>query len=199
MFNSVKIRSKHIISLLAATIITAVIILTVNHHIQSETISVAQENALAANFRQLENSLKSEANRAVSLADLVAGISSVQDAFARRDRDALAEHFAAGFVDLKNAHGVRQFQFHLPPATSFLRVHKMQKFGDDISSFRKTVTETNERKTRISGLEVGMAGLGMRGVTPVFHNGAHIGSVEFGLSFGQPFFDGFTENTSARS
>lgn len=36
-----------------------------------------------------------------------------------------------------------------------------------------------------------MAGLGIRGLVPVFQNQRHIGSVEFGMSFGQPFFDEF--------
>jgi methyl-accepting chemotaxis protein len=40
-------------------------------------------------------------------------------------------------------------------------------------------------------LEKGRAGLGIRGLSPVFHQGEHIGSVEFGMSLGQPFFDQF--------
>ena len=94
---------------------------------------------------------------------------------------------------MKKEFAARQFQFHIPPATSFLRVHKPEKFGDDLSSFRKTVIATNESKKNIVGLEKGVAGLGIRGISPVFHQGEHVGSVEFGMSFGQPFFEKFKE------
>ena len=47
------------------------------------------------------------------------------------------------------------------------------------------------------GLEVGRYGLGMRGVSPVVHDGEQVGTVEFGLSFGQPFFDQFTADSQA--
>ena len=76
------------------------------------------------------------------------------------------------------------------PATSFLRVHKPQKFGDDLSGFRKTVVATNTQKTTIMGLERGRAGIGVRGVVPIAHEGSHVGSIEFGLSFGKDFLSG---------
>ena len=61
------------------------------------------------------------------------------------------------------------------------------------------MVEVNTQGHPVSGLERGVAGLGMRGVVPVMHDGAQIGSVEFGLSFGQPFFDRFTERSDARA
>jgi methyl-accepting chemotaxis protein len=81
----------------------------------------------------------------------------------------------------------------LPPAISFLRAHKAKKFGDDLSSFRKTILATNNSKKPVKGLEKGVAGLGIRGINPVFYESKHIGSVEFGMSFGQAFFDKFKE------
>jgi methyl-accepting chemotaxis protein len=118
----------------------------------------------------------------------------VQKAFSERDRAQLEALFVPGFARLKRDYGVRQFQFHEPPATSFLRVHKPAKFGDDLSSFRLTVVETNQVKKPIQGLEVGVAGLGVRGLVPVSYQGKHVGSVEFGMSFGQAFFDGYKKH-----
>ncbi len=51
----------------------------------------------------------------------------------------------------------------------------------------------NTQKKPVLGLEKGVAGLGLRAVYPVFYQGRHVGSVEFGLSFGQPFFRKFKE------
>ena len=41
------------------------------------------------------------------------------------------------------------------------------------------------------GLDIGMFGLGLRGLTPVFKDGKHLGSVEFGMSFDNTFFEDF--------
>ncbi|HEX5635971.1 MAG TPA: methyl-accepting chemotaxis protein, partial [Gammaproteobacteria bacterium] len=100
------------------------------------------------------------------------------------------------FEVLKKNYGVSQFQFHTPPATSFLRVHKPREFGDDLSSFRKTIVETNAKLQPIGGLESGVAGFGVRGMVPVYHARQHIGSVEFGMSFGKPFFENFKKHYS---
>jgi methyl-accepting chemotaxis protein len=56
----------------------------------------------------------------------------------------------------------------------------LEKYGDDLSAFRNTVLYVNEKKTGVSGLEVGRGGVGLRGVVPVFSRGVHTGSVEFG-------------------
>jgi methyl-accepting chemotaxis protein len=116
---------------------------------------------------------------------------AVQDAMARDDRDALIKLFGPTFAVLKSDYGVDQFQFHSPPAISYLRVHQPAKFGDDLSGFRKTVLAANQDRKTIVGLEGGVAGLGIRGVVPIAQAGKHLGSVEFGLSFGQSFFDEF--------
>ena len=55
---------------------------------------------------------------------------------------------------------------------------------------RRWSTPIHGTKT-IVGLEGGLAGLGIRGVVPIALAGKHLGSVEFGLSFGQSFFDEF--------
>ena len=112
---------------------------------------------------------------------------------ANSDRDTLDRMLVPSFKVMKKQYGARQFQFHTPPATSFFRVHKPVKFGDDLSSFRKTVVATNNKKQPVGGIEKGVAGLGVRGMVPMYHDGNHLGSVEFGMSFGQPFFDNFKQ------
>ncbi|MGY4285308.1 HAMP domain-containing protein [Bradyrhizobium sp. LM2.7] len=82
----------------------------------------------------------------------------------------------------------------MPPATSYLRVHQPAKFGDDLSGFRKTVLIANQERRVVVGLEGGVAGLGIRGVVPIAQSGKHLGSVEFSLTFGQPFLDDFKTN-----
>ena len=133
--------------------------------------------------------LEAEKGRAASLAEMVAAMPISATAMIDEDRKSLTALLEPGFKKLKAEQGVEQLQYHMPPATSFLRVHSPSKFGDDLSGFRKTVVATNDRKAPVTGLEVGVAGIGIRAVTPVRQGDRHLGSVEFGLSFGQPLLE----------
>lgn len=105
----------------------------------------------------------------------------VPAAFAGRDRGDLLALTMPLYKATKDEFRISQFQFHLPNAHSFLRLHSPAKFGDDLSSFRATVVAANEKKQEVSGLEVGVADLGFRVVRPVTDAGGnHIGTVEFG-------------------
>jgi len=110
----------------------------------------------------------------------------IVEAFAQRDRDRLYALTKDIFEGLKKE-GIAQFQFHTPDNRSFLRVHKPEKYGDDLSSFRKTVVEANKTKRMVTGLEVGVAGLGLRVVVPLSYDGEHIGTVELGADLGKTF------------
>jgi methyl-accepting chemotaxis protein len=98
------------------------------------------------------------------------------------DRATLLEIMRPYNETLQKRYGISQFQFHTPPATSFLRMHMPEKFGDDLSAFRVTVVQANSLHEPVIGLEVGVGGPGTRVVYPIFRNGKHIGSVEFGGS-----------------
>ncbi len=105
--------------------------------------------------------------------------------FADGNRDELLKELLPLYKNnLKKKYDIAQFQFHKPPAISFLRLHKPQKYGDDLSSFRQTVVDANNMKSEITGLEVGRGGPGLRIVYPVENSGEHIGTVEFGVGFG---------------
>ena len=159
----------------------------------TDVIYSAEERELRQLATSAEAEIASEARTGEALSSLVANIGMLQSSFAAGNRDFLAEQLVPAFRTMKEKYAVRQFQYHTPPATSFLRVHKPEKFGDDLSSFRTTVVDTNSSKQPVQGLEKGVAGLGIRGLSPVFFEGRHIGSVEFGMSFGQAFFEQFKE------
>ncbi len=109
----------------------------------------------------------------------------VIEAFKDRDREELQKLLLSDFDKLKSDHGVSQFQFHLPDSHSFLRLHKVEKFGDDLSSFRHTVNQVAKTHKPVIGLEKGVAGYGFRLVYPVMDDNEYLGSVELGMEFGQ--------------
>ncbi|MFZ5652762.1 MAG: methyl-accepting chemotaxis protein [Bacillota bacterium] len=121
----------------------------------------------------------------------------IQEAFANRDRDRLLK-MTAPIFDQAKKEGVAQFQFHLAPATSFLRLHMPQKFGDDLSSFRKTVVESNSSRKIVEGLEEGRGDFGFRVVAPVFYKGNHVGSAEYGIGFDKKLLESWQKATGGQ-
>ena len=160
----------------------------------SSTIKQAQQRELKGLFETAQAEIRAEGRLAEAMSVAISHIPDVGQAMAEGNRERLAEMTRPIFPPLRDDFGARQFHFHLPPAVSFFRVHKPKKHGDDLSGFRNTVLATNNRQERVRGLERGVAGLGMRGISPISYQGAHQGSVEFGMSFGQPFFDTFKGN-----
>ncbi|MBI2242158.1 MAG: CZB domain-containing protein [Magnetospirillum gryphiswaldense] len=154
-------------------------------------IAQAEKVELQGHFDQLNQAVAAKSDQAVAMASLVAALPGIPEMVETGERDRLSAQMVPVFKALAQPYAIEQFQFHLPPATSFLRVHQPAKFGDDLSKIRDTVVRTNNTKQPTRGLEIGRAGLGVRGVVPVMAQTRHIGSVEFGLSFGKPFFDDF--------
>ncbi len=62
---------------------------------------------------------------------------------------------------------------------SFLRAWKPTKYGGDLKGFRKTIVSVKSTKKPLVAIELGRAGLVIRGVSPVIDGGEYLGSVEF--------------------
>lgn len=86
------------------------------------------------------------------------------------------------YIRLKQKN-LKQLHFHLPDNTSFLRMHRPEKFGDDLTSARYSVKKVNADKVFVKGFEEGRIFNGFRYVFPLFYQDKHIGSVELSISF----------------
>lgn len=164
---------------------------------KNELVRLGLETRLDGVGQGLVGTIQAESARARALAESVASSPIVIQAFAARDRNKLLALTEPIFKQLKQTAGAEQMQFHLAPATAFLRLHMPAKFGDDLSSFRETVVQTNRDQKPREGLENGVAGFGFRGVVPLFDKGEHIGSFEFGVNFGESFVRAFAERMKA--
>ncbi|WP_126767220.1 diguanylate cyclase [Aliidiomarina iranensis] len=77
---------------------------------------------------------------------------------------------------------VQQLHFHTTDNHSFLRMHRPNLYGDDLSDFRFSVKYVNENLEPFHGFEEGRIFNGYRHVYPMFYQGAHVGSVEISNS-----------------
>ena len=191
MFKNIKISTRIglAISLLLISAILAVAI-TAFFRFQ-ELLFEAEKREAHKTSELMTQAIASQSQTAETLSVLLANMPVVQQAMANRDREQLLTLIQPAYQVLTKSYSVDQFQFHTPPATSLVRFHKLEKFGDDLSAIRPTVVEVNTTGKAVNGLESGVAGLGIRGIAPISLQGRRLGSVEFGMAFDQAFFDRF--------
>jgi diguanylate cyclase (GGDEF)-like protein len=80
-------------------------------------------------------------------------------------------------------HGVLQLHFVLPDSESFLRMHKLDKYGDNLASIRGDFKYVNETKQSVRGFTQGRTAHGFRNVFPIFgKDKIHLGAMEISFS-----------------
>jgi methyl-accepting chemotaxis protein len=185
LFNKVvptKVKSKLLVILGVLVTLLVAIPTYLSYHSTLQNTEAQLQNDLEATISQVYQRITVErAEQLRLLAYTVAGMPSIQDFVQYKDRDSLLEVGAPLYEGLQKITSLNVFHFHHPPATSFLRLQKPEKFGDDLSGFRKTVLQVNESQNDAIGIEAGVAGISVRAVVPVkYLNRKHAGSVEFG-------------------
>ena len=105
-------------------------------------------------------------------------------------RNKLLDLVNPSWQKMTQEYDVRQLHFHLGPgSTSFLRVHRPKKFGDNMDEVRYTVVDVNQTFKATKGFETGRVYSGIRGVVPIFFDQTgrveqeHVGALEAGTSF----------------
>ena len=164
-------------------------LVTYNAVISIEHLDEVEEERLNNMHQTFLARINSQESFAAALAIETASDVEIQKAFAEQDRERLIELTLPGYQAIDARFGVPQMQFHLPPAISFLRLHSLENYGDDLSDVRLTIVETNQEKRIVQGIEIGRLGLGIRGISPVKYNAEYIGSVEFGLNLDQKLLE----------
>ena len=127
-------------------------------------------------------------DQALSMATIVAQDPRVEALLANRDPGALYAYVLPLYDRLKRDFGISQFHFHTLPGKSFLRVHA-RDVGEEMITYRKTIMDVMKSGRGIASLELGLTGLGIRGVAPVYYRGKLVGSFEIGYPFGRPFLE----------
>ncbi len=185
------ISSKFSAIVVVSSFLTTLAVGYVSNEYASSLVRQAAQTELDSRLDQFQDMTSAVAVQAEALAQALAVTPGMSAAMAAGDRSHLLELSAPVMASMSKSYGVEQIQFHLPPATSFLRLHQPDKYGDDLSQIRPMVVEANKTVSPKRGLEMGRSGLSVRGVVPVRDQGRHIGTVEYGLTFGAGFFDSF--------
>jgi len=76
-----------------------------------------------------------------------------------------------------------KIHIHTKDVKSYLRQWKPNKNGDDLSSFRYTINEVKRTQKPLVAIELGRAGMVIRGIAPIIKDDTYLGSVEFMQGF----------------
>ncbi|MBK8944619.1 MAG: HAMP domain-containing protein [Ignavibacteriae bacterium] len=182
-YNSIKFKLPS--PIIIGSILLTVLLSAITYNNLTENLDAKIES----NFKVFEKMFSDQVaskTKDVSIAmELIVNDKMVLSKFANGDREGITEMLYDVYINkLKKDYDIDQLQFHTPPATSFLRLHQPDQFGDDLSSFRETVVLANREKKIVSGIEVGRGGPGLRIVYPAEYESQYLGTIEFGLGIG---------------
>ena len=159
-------------------LISFIILNTYKNHIK-EDIYLNQSNSLKSD---IENNLQHKFDVGVSNAISIANDGLIQEALLTNNRNLAIKALSELSKNMKDNTPFKNIKVHIHTKDnhSFLRNWKIEKFGNDLSSFRNSVVKVNSSKTTVNTFEVGKAGLSIRSVVPIInYERQHLGSLEF--------------------
>jgi len=167
---------------LIASILIGFVIVLINYWISVDEIRgdvyTAQEKEMTTVF---DEAISAKESVGITNAISISKNSAVISGLANNDR----EHTLSSLKSLSNDYkentkfGNIKIHVHDRNVHSFIRVWKPEKYGDDLSGFRKTIVAVKGNRKPLVAIEVGVAGLELRGIAPVISGGEYLGSVEF--------------------
>lgn len=129
----------------------------------------------------LGSSFDQAAKFSLSLAESFARNADIRDALAAEDRMRLQALSQDAYQYLSQQANVQIFGYHGRDLRYLLRMHRPDQHGDDISAFRAMVVAANRLRRAQTGVEIGIAGIGIRGVALVQRGSEFVGTMEVGL------------------
>ena len=128
------------------------------------------------------NELKEFSSYRTRIESLINASPEIVGAFAERDRERLYKLCLPRYEILKNENAFfHVMHFHLPDASTFLRMHNKNFFGDDLRNIRPIVDDVHANQKPQSGFEIGKHGPFFRIVQPLFYENRYIGALELGI------------------
>lgn len=179
-----KLRRSAPLILIGATVLVVVAASIISSLLFTNMISSVEEKQFSLMHSIVAFNLRGAEDRALARAAMIADLPKSRALFAAKDRTGLLAEYSKMFTDQKDKYEVDQAQFHSLPATSFLRLHDPENFGDDLTKFRPIVVAVNRDQTPRKGFAIARSGPAMFGVVPMFDpQEKHIGSFEVGIAF----------------
>ena len=167
---------------LIASIVIGFIIVLINYWVSVDQIRndiyASQSKEMTTVFQE---AIEAKNSVGITNAISISKNSSVVNGLISGDREGTLKSLKSLSKEFKEntKFGNVKIHVHDKDVRSFIRVWKPEKFGDDLTSFRKTILEVKKTQKPLVAIEVGVGGLELRGIAPIISNGEYEGSVEF--------------------
>ncbi|MFI3157669.1 MAG: cache domain-containing protein [Methylococcaceae bacterium] len=143
-----------------------------------------KEDRMDQVIKQIDSLLHEYRISAASLADLLAERNALKELVLMGDREGIIKLLQPTYSTQHDRYGMEILSIIQSPAKMLVRMHKLEKFGDDASTRNMVITTSSQQKT-VSGVEIASSGLGIRAISPLKQDGKSIGLVEVGLGFNE--------------
>lgn len=153
-----------------------------------------EERLLMDAYEVFTNHINQKGLWALSLARTFAANNEAKKYVKESNREKLKEVFLPAYEEIANKFSIAQFHFHTKDGRSFLRLQTPHLYGDEVISYRKTIQDVHRTKESVAGVERGVTGLSIRGVTPIMEGEELIGTVEIGFRLDNAFLEALKKN-----
>lgn len=169
-------------AIISAVIFVVVAISLCSYYISHRLIDTFEKQEFELMGSILQTKFRDSEKKALSIAETIAAMPSVQKNFSEKNRTNLLATVKNSFDILREEYDVRTSSFFLLSGEVFLRLHRPSDYGDDVSNYRKLIVEVNREQANRKGIEISATGVSLYGVAPVMSpQGIPLGSFEIGL------------------
>ncbi len=166
---------------ISISIITLIIAYIALNSYKNSMVDEVYTNTQVKLLQSLEEKMFTKKNIGITNAFSIANDGQIKQSLLENNRDLAIDSLDTINKTLKNGTEFKNVKVHIHTKEnlSFVRNWKINKYGDDLSSFRRSVVQVNATLKPINSLEIGKAGLSLRSVVPIINKGEHLGSLEF--------------------
>jgi len=182
MGKDISIQRKFIV---ISSVITLVVFLGsffVLNYFKNHTIDEVYEHTTSELVEHTKEAVEEKMNVGISNALSIANDGRVKKALRQNNRDLAIISLKTIAKEMKDYTPFKNIKVHIHTKDnkSFVRAWKLDKHGDDLSSFRHSIVKVNSTIAPVNTMELGKAGLSLRSVVPIKDDdGSHLGSLEF--------------------
>jgi methyl-accepting chemotaxis protein len=145
---------------------------------QRNTLNLTEDRSATIQNKTFWKLVDKDAKAMEKIIQVLLTDSSLIDTFLSKDREKLYQEISPVFQKIKSEFGITHLYFIDPNGSVFLRAHKKESFGDNLT--RATYLQAKESKKIGKGIEMGKNFFSLRVVMPIIRNGSTLGYLELG-------------------
>jgi len=173
------------VKIFIASSVIAILLITITSIMMLTKLTDIEKNVISDEMSKIRTLLgieiQSKKNVGLTNAISISNNENLFSALETNNRELAIDVLTSVNENFKTNTDFKNFKIHIhtKDTKSFVRAWKLDKFGDDLSSFRDTLLNVKKTKKPFTSFEAGRVGLVLRGITPMMKDGEYYGSLEF--------------------